>query len=107
MALMNIEKINSLKRDQVSSCVEIVRRLPRIKRLIIFGSGVTDHCRADSDLDICLDIDGDTKGSDLYEVSKDISRACDYNCDMLTYGKIQGRIKEEIDTKGVVVYELS
>ena len=26
---------------------------------------------------------------------------------MLTYGKIQGRIKEEIDTKGVVVYELS
>ncbi|MBR1633989.1 MAG: nucleotidyltransferase domain-containing protein [Lachnospiraceae bacterium] len=107
MAVMNIDKVNGIKRDQVSSCIEIVKTLPRIKRMIIFGSSVTDYCRKDSDIDICLDIEGSTKGMDLFEVSSNISKACDYNCDMLTYGKLHGKIKEEIDTKGVVVYELS
>ena len=107
MSVMNIDKINRLKRDQVSLCVEIIKTLPRIKRMIVFGSGVTDHCREDSDLDICLDIEGSTRGLDLFEVSSRISKACDHNCDMLTYGKLKGRIKEEIDAKGVVVYELS
>ena len=75
--------------------------------LFIFGSSVTDYCSKDSDIDICLDIEGSTKGMDLFEVSKNISKVCGYNCDMLTYGKLQGKIKEEVDTKGVVVYELS
>ena len=107
MAIMNIDKVNDKKRAQVSMCVDIVKTMPRIKRMIIFGSGVTDNCSEDSDLDICLDIEGSTKGMDLFEVSKNISKACNYNCDMLTYGKLQGRIKEEVDQKGVVVYELS
>ena len=107
MSVMNMDKVNISKRKQVSSCVEIVKTLPRIKRMIIFGSGVTDHCSVDSDLDICLDIEGSTKGMDLFEIAKNISKACDYNCDMLTYGKLKGRIKDEIDAKGVVVYELS
>ena len=107
MDVMNIDRINFLKQKQVSSCVEIVKTLPRIKRMIIFGSSVTEHCDEDSDLDICLDIEGSTKGIDLFEVSKNISKACDYNCDMLTYGKLQGKIKDEVDEKGVVVYELS
>ena len=107
MAVMNIDKVNHIKRDQVSSCIEIVKTLPRIKRMIIFGSSVTDYCSKDSDIDICLDIEGSTKGMDLFEVSKNISKVCGYNCDMLTYGKLQGKIKEEVDTKGVVVYELS
>ena len=107
MAVMNIDKINYIKRAQVTMCVDIVKTLPRIKRMIIFGSGVTDHCYEDSDLDICLDIEGSTRGMDLFEVSKNISKACDYNCDMLTYGKLSGKIKDEIDNKGVVVYELS
>ena len=44
---------------------------------------------------------------DLFEVSSSISKACDYNCDILTYGKLQGKIKEKVDTKGVVVYSHS
>ena len=107
MAVMNMDRVNILKREQVSSCVEIVKTLPRIKRMIIFGSGVTNYCSEDSDLDIRLDIEGSTRGMDMFEVSKNISKACDYNCDMLTYGKLKGRIKDEVDEKGVVVYELS
>lgn len=107
MAVMNIDKINDFKRAQVMMCVDIVKTLPRIKRMIIFGSGVSDSCTEDSDLDICLDIEGSTIGVDLFEISKNISKACDYNCDMLTYGKLKGKIKDEIDSKGVVVYELS
>ena len=106
-AIMPIDKINALKKKQVSLCIEIVKEVPRIKRMIIFGSGVTDNCTEDSDLDICLDIEGSTRGLDLFEVSGKINRACDYKCDLLTYGKLDGKIKEEVDHKGVVVYELS
>ena len=77
-AVMPIDRINDIKRNQVSLCIEIVKELPRIKRMIIFGSGVTDNCTDESDLDICLDIEGSTRGLDLIEVSGKINKACDY-----------------------------
>ena len=78
MDVMNIDKINIIKRDQVYSCVEIVKTLPRIKRVIIFGSSVTDHCSAGSDLDICLDIEGSTRGLDLFEIAKKTRFSADF-----------------------------
>lgn len=103
----NLDMINKLKINQVEKCIEAVKNYPKIKRLIIFGSSVTDKCDEESDLDICFDVTGSTKGVEMYHLLKDIGKACDYNYDYLTYSKTNGRIKKEIDEKGVVVYELS
>ena len=78
-----------------------------VKRLIIFGSAVTKECSEDSDVDICIDIIGDTKGLHTYQMNVDLSKACNHNLDILTYNKLQGKIKDEVEKKGVVVYELS
>lgn len=103
----NIQKVNPIKRDQVLSCVKIAQRSTKIAKMIIFGSAITDRCRLASDVDICLDIIGSTRGREMYELSRDICWACDHNCDILTYGKLNDDFKKEVDNKGVVVYELS
>ncbi len=103
----NIKKINPLKRDQVLSCIKIAQRSSKIAKLIIFGSAVTNQCKDSSDVDICIDVNGPTRGKEIYELSRDICWACDHNCDILTYGKLNREFKNEVDSKGVIVYELS
>ena len=103
----NLLKINTIKRKQVADCVDVISKYDFVKRLIIFGSSITDDCGMDSDIDICIDIVGETKGLHTYQMSVDLSKACENNCDILTYNKLRGKIKDEIDKKGVVVYELS
>lgn len=102
----DLSNINSIKRNQVSKCVKAIAKYNFIKRLIIFGSSVTDKCTNDSDIDICVDIIGETKGLHTYQMNVDLSKACEHKCDILTYNKLQKKMKEEIDNKGVVVYEL-
>ena len=103
----NLKKIHRLKRKQVESCIDIAKRHPEVQRMIVFGSAVTDDCSETSDVDICLDIKGITRGRKFYELSRDLSWACDHNCDILTYTKLNNSFKEEVNKKGVVVYELS
>ena len=103
----NIEKINPLKRDQVISCIKIAQRNSKISKMIIFGSSVRDDCTPNSDVDICLVINGTTKCREMYELARDINYACDYNCDILKYHKLNDKFKQEIESKGVVVYELT
>lgn len=107
MAVINTEKIHQFKRDQVLSCIEIVKKHPAVTKMIIFGSAVTKDCTETSDVDICLDIQGSTRGREFYELARDMSWACDHHCDILTYGKLGNVFKQEIEKKGVVVYELS
>lgn len=107
VGIKNLEKVSGIKRKQVMECVDIVSKYPIIKKMIIFGSSVSDRCTEQSDVDICFDIDGSTRGIELYSLSRDVRKACEYKCDILTYGKLKGRVKDEIDSKGVTVYELS
>lgn len=102
----NIEKINPIKRDQVVSCIRIAQRSPKVVKMIIFGSSVREDCSPASDVDICLVINGTTKCMEMYELARDINYACDYNCDILKYHKLNDKFKKEIESKGVVVYEL-
>jgi len=103
----NIGKISAVKRNQVLSCIDVAKRYAKIKKMIIFGSAVTDHCLESSDVDICLVINGSTRGREMYELSRDLSWACGHHCDILKYHKLSDMFKAEIDKKGVLVYELS
>ena len=102
-----LQKINLLKREQVASCLNIVKNYPFVKKMIIFGSSVTDNCGKTSDLDICLDFDGTFDKMSNYNLHVELRKACNHNCDILKYHKINGEIKNEIDNKGVIVYDIS
>lgn len=101
----NICLVNELKRNQVESCINVVSKYGFVKRLIIFGSSVTGNCTEESDIDLCLDIEGTTKGLHTYNLRVELNKACDHNCDILTYHKLDSKIKDEVNNKGVIVYE--
>lgn len=77
-------------------------------RLIVFGSSVTYDCNSFSDLDIAIS-SKTLSADDLCKVHWIISDAsvgiCD--CDVVQYDTLgpNDRLKEEIDTKGVVIKE--
>ena len=84
--------------------IEVAREYPFVKRLIIFGSTVTDHCTEESDIDVCADVDCPDRGRDLHNLHVALCKTCDANCDILIYRRLDGQIKDEVDRKGVTVY---
>lgn len=103
----NLDRIHRLKRDSVRRCVEIARKNSDVRKLIVFGSSITDNCTYDSDIDLCLDVVGGTRNLSLFNTVSDMSIACNGECDILIYDKLADRLRNTIDRKGVTVYELS
>ena len=103
--MKDISLVNEKKRDVVNSVCKIAENTSIVKRLIVFGSSVQKECQNDSDIDICFDITCDTKDLRLFNLRASINQVCDYNCDFLVYSHIGNELKNEIDEKGVVVYE--
>ena len=102
----NLDRIHRRKRETVRDCVGIATRNEGIRRMIIFGSSVTDQCGENSDLDICLDIAGGAKKRAVFESVADMSVLCGGACDILIYSRLSEPLKGTIERKGVVVYEL-
>lgn len=55
--IRNIDAIHITKRKIAEEICKIVDSSNIVKRLIIFGSAVTDRCSAESGIDICIDTD--------------------------------------------------
>lgn len=105
--VVDISKVNKIKEEYVCRMIEVARKHAIVKRLIIFGSAVTDDCTDESDIDICADVTYQEKGLKVYNLGVDLSRICNGNCDILFYDRLKGKIKDEIDKKGVVVYAVT
>lgn len=102
--MIDTSKVNHLKKKEVEKAIQIAQRTGVVRRLIIFGSTVTDECREESDVDICLDVNCETSDKRLRRPMYDLNEACDFNCDILFYHKLGDKLKKEIDSKGVEVY---
>lgn len=100
----NLAKVHPLKRDYVATCIKVAEENPVITKLIIFGSSVTDECTAESDVDICIEVADGATGQDVHKVYAELCAACDYNCDILRYHKLDTKMKQTVDGKGVSVY---
>ena len=57
MEKIDTSRINKIKLDSVNTMIRAARKYPFVKRLIIFGSSVTDCCTEESDIDVCMDVD--------------------------------------------------
>ena len=100
----NLSRIYPLKQRQVDRICRHAKDYPEIRRIIIFGSSITPKCHIDSDLDICID-EKSGDGMRIYEIQKMIGEICDWNCDIVMYSQLSGKLLETIDKEGVVVYE--
>ena len=104
MERIDTSRVNRIKLDSVNKMINVARKYPFVKRLIIFGSSVTDYCTEESDIDVCVDIDCPDRGRDLHNLHVELCKTCDANCDILIYRRLNGQIKKEVDKKGVIVY---
>ena len=102
-----LNKINVLKRSQAKACIEAAKKYGKIRKMAIFGSSVRDDCTEESDVDICLWVDGATRGKEMYDLASDLLDACGNNCDILTYDRLDNKFQSQIDAEGVIIYELS
>ena len=91
----------------VKDSIEIAKQNTDIKRVIVFGSAVTDQCREDSDIDFCFDVADTFDEIKMVKTFGRIGAVCERNADRLIYSALRGKIKNEVNTKGVIVYELS
>ena len=108
---INLEFIHPLKQELVNVIVGRAIEDINVKKLIVFGSSITNKCSPFSDLDICIDWkirSHDDDGVYVLETNafmKFISLKSNGNVDILSYDDIENQsIKEAVDG-GIVVYE--
>ncbi len=106
--ILNLDKINPIKREKVRKGMEFVDKMnaiePVVDKVIVFGSSVRDDCTEESDIDLCLFTNYDTSNKTFFKLRGNLPIVMDDLCDVLKYSKINKDFKCEIE-KGVIVYE--
>lgn len=104
--IRDLEVIHITKRKIVEEISNLVAASDIVNRMYVFGSSVKDTCSDESDIDICIDTNCSDNDMRLYDLYCKISKACDYNCDILTYHKLGITLQNEINKNGIIVYEI-
>ena len=96
-AFQNCEKIFPGQQRKVRTIVDYFKENENVRKIIIFGSSITNRCHLRSDVDFYLELDKDvpTKVNDYW----------DFEYDKWTSYMVDDRMLEEIKRTGVVVYE--
>lgn len=112
--IKNTNKISIIKRDKIIKGLKFLDSINNkehvIDKVIIFGSSVTDDCTEESDIDICLYTNGEIscRNRNFFRIFGGLELEMDDLCDILLYHKLSdGKLKKEIEEKGVIVYEYS
>ena len=107
--IMNLDRIHPCKRDKVRRGMEYIDGVNRdgkvIGKVVVFGSAVTDHCRDDSDIDLCLESAYPVTHDKFLDVFGNLEPVMGNLCDILESGCVGTRMRDEIASKGVIVYE--
>ena len=94
----NCERIYPIQQRKIKDVLRRVAKDPAVRRVIVFGSSVTQACHVGSDLDVYFEMSED-RLPDL--------RRLDLECDAWTNYTVDDRLRNEILQKGVVVYDAS
>jgi predicted nucleotidyltransferase len=73
-----------------------------INKVILFGSRSTNRATKESDIDLCIDYIGNSKG-ELVEIIEE--KAGLYSCDIVFLNDLNNEIHEQINRDGIVIYE--
>ncbi len=92
------------KQRAVSQLLALLENDERIRRIIIFGSAVTRNCGIDSDIDVA--IDADITSDEFLEIAHTIYIGVNSDVDVIHLNSTKSELlKNEINRKGVVLYE--
>lgn len=95
-SFQNCEYIYPIQQKKVKELVNYLKENENVIRIVVFGSSVTESCHAGSDVDIYLD---------LKKEEYPIKKAFHFVFDLWTNYTVDDRLYQEIESKGVVVYE--
>ena len=73
-----------------------------INKVILFGSRSTNRATKESDIELCIDYIGSSKG-ELVEIIEE--KAGLYSCDVVFFNDLNNEIHEQINRDGIVIYE--
>jgi len=90
---VSMQKVDTgLKEAQIKRILAVLRRNPKIRRILLFGSRAIGNYQKGSDIDIAVSTDGLSIGELLLP----------YNIDIVVYEDIQNRnLREHIDRVGL------
>lgn len=103
----NLEYIHPIKQELVLRIYDVLCQSQISKRLIVFGSAITDECLFSSDLNICIEWNCPIRDADdlfipkVQAVLKEISVLAEGKCDVLHFSELADTIVEEAVLKGV------
>lgn len=107
--IKNLDQIDELKRRQVENGMlfidEMNRVKPTVRKVILFGSSVAGNCKRNSDLDLCFITDFNCKDEIYFQIFSRFEDVTGSLCDIFRYDQLKGSLKDDVDSKGVVVYE--
>ena len=92
----NCEYIYPIQQTKVKELVEYLKKNKNVKSIVIFGSSVNGNCHIGSDVDIYVILEKEEKIIDKY---------FNFVFDLWTNFSVDEHLKEEINKKGVIVYE--
>lgn len=106
--ICNIDRVSKVKREKVLRALEFVERENVggvVDKVILFGSSITSACTEESDIDVCFVSKYDAKNEEFFRIFGGFEIASGDVCDVVVYDKVGEKLREEIDKKGVVMYE--
>ena len=93
---LNCERIYPIQQKKVKELLDDVTRDPSVKKVVVFGSSVTERCHQGSDVDLYIELD---------EARNPVTEVHDFPFDVWTNQTVDDQLLKEITSKGVVVYE--
>ncbi|MDP9047425.1 MAG: nucleotidyltransferase domain-containing protein [Bacteroidota bacterium] len=95
------------KSGDLETIVQVLKKIPEIKKAVIFGSRAIGNHRAGSDADIAVWTTNEDTIGHLSGMLND-ETLLPYKFDILCYNKINSpELKEQIDLAGVEIYKKS
>lgn len=99
-----LSHVNPLAQKRVDSIIRLVRKIPEIRSVVLFGSSITDNYHESSDIDIGVESTADNW--EFARITLPIYEAVDCDIDIINILNInKGLLSCEIKEKGFVVYE--
>ena len=93
---VNCERIYPIQQRKIKELLDDVTRDSNVRKVIVFGSSVTQRCHQGSDVDLYIELD---------EAGNPITEVHDFPYDLWTNYTADDRLLREIADRGVVVYE--
>ena len=102
----NLKKASEIKTliEEAKTYILESKYSPKIKKIILFGSAVTNELTFRSDIDIAVEFFNISQ-KEATEFRIKISGSLSKKIDIQVYNTLPDKIKKEIDEKGKVLYE--